>query len=215
MVCLVFALTEFGCSKKDGDNKPPAKTEANTPKPSSQKPDIPDPGTAKPGTTPAKKPEGIEIRSIDGKVVLILQTRDSGYRIVDETGKKAGRIKIEGDKIKLRDAAGNVTKARRTGRSFRVYSGEYVALRAKHRGRNKYKLRTGEDTVMGKIKGAKATLANGEKVTVTRVGETMTVVRAGKPLFTVTRVKPRQAVFLGLTEITLYQRIAAMLASAR
>ena len=45
-----------------------------------------------------------------------------------------------GDKIKLRDAAGKATKARRTGTSFRVYSGENVALVAKHRGKSKYKL---------------------------------------------------------------------------
>jgi len=157
----------------------------------------------------------ISINSADGKTTLILQEDDNGYQLADAAGKNVGRIRIEGDKIKMRDGVGRVSKARRNGDVFIIYARSKVVLKAKKRGKRKFRLRTGEDAEMGMVRGNEITLTNGETIVATTVGGKVSVTRAGKQLFTVTKLTGNEAVFLGLTEITLQQRVAAALASAR
>ncbi len=221
VVCVAFAVSGFACKKGDDDKPKKSKKVKKTKDEDKQaKTPKPDDKSKKPDDNKVEAPAAgsIEIRSADGKTAMFLEPAKKskgGFRIKDAAGKKLGRVKLDDTKVKVRDAKGDTTKAKKKHDGFKVYKGEDVVLRVKKRGENKFKLKGGDDADMGKLKGNRLTLKSGDEIVVETVGDTISVMRAGKALFTVKNLKPEHAVYLGVTELSLHQRIAAVIAASR
>jgi hypothetical protein len=157
----------------------------------------------------------LDIRDADGKPLLTLEPSPEGYKLRDPSGAKVGKVKIDGPKLKIKDASGKVlAKAKQKDAGFKVYRGDDVVLFKMKRKDGGFKLKKDDDTEIGRLKGSTLKVIDGE-ISVAAGAEAITVKRSGNVAATVNRVSPAAASYLGLTEYSLHERVAAMLAHMR
>ena len=136
------------------------------------------------------------------------------YRL-EANGTGAGKIAIESDRVKIKDAAGNTTaKVKAKDYGFKIYEDdETEVMKAKRKGSG-FKIQSAEGTPLGELatKGAGGEL-NGEQVQVQDENGVRIVLRGGNRVGSVsgTSVSEKAASFLALTELPMPQRVAAMI----
>lgn len=91
LVALTVGLSLFGCTD---DPKPEAPPNRDAPK-----------SAATPNTTP----QSLEIQDAGGTVqVRIVARSEGGFRLLDGAGKKIGKLTVESDRVKVKDASGRL-----------------------------------------------------------------------------------------------------------
>lgn len=146
-----------------------------------------------------------------GAWLLLPKGDGDGYKI-KLADRDVGKLKIEADRVKYKDAADALkAKVKRKDDGFKVYNpDDSVALKVKVKG-DGYKLKGGDDQELGRVEGSQITLTSGAEITLEHNEGRWIVRRDGAPEGGVSdAVTAGSAVFLGLTELTLEQRIAAM-----
>ena len=142
---------------------------------------------------------------------------DGGYDLESPDGTDLGKIKVEAGKVKLKDASGATqAKVKSKDYGFKIYADEETTLfKAKRKGAG-FKIKGSEGNEVGElaVDGARGTIGtarieakeapeDGDAVIVTRDGAV--VGKAGPG------IAPRAALFLGMTEMSFEQRVAAMI----
>ncbi len=148
---------------------------------------------------------------IEGAAWATAKPHKDGYKL--KAGDAArGKLKVEADRVKLKDAAGALkAKVKKKDDGFKIYNpDDSTALKVKIKG-DGYKLKLGDDRELGRVKGSQVELTSGGAVTLEHHDGRWIVRRDGAPEATVNEaVEAGSAVFLGLTELTVEQRVAAM-----
>jgi hypothetical protein len=138
-----------------------------------------------------------------------LAPSSKGYAL--SGGSLQGKVKIESDRIKLmREDGTQLAKVKQKDSGFKLYDGsEAEVLKAKHRGAG-FKLSRG-DAELGKL-DATGGSAGGSTIAVKKDGERWVVTRDGTEVGSANgAVSGLAASFLGLTELSLEQRLAMLL----
>jgi hypothetical protein len=140
-----------------------------------------------------------------------LEPKDHGYRFRggDLDGLKAT---FKEDRVKIKDQSGETAaKVKVKDYGFKIYrDDESTSARAKRDGAG-YKISDGDGARWGTLASTGGEV-NGEPVQIETAGDVTTVLRAGREVGSVdVRVSRKAAAFLALTELTLAERVAAML----
>lgn len=203
LVCTLALFAVFGC-----DAGEPAEEQA----PAVASPS--DPGEGSSSKPSAGQSPRVECSIAEnGHEWAVLKPKDNGYHLVRSDGSSAGAIKVEADRIKIKDDSGStVAKVKTKDNGFKVYDGsDAPVLKAKRKGAG-FKLsrpdgqeigRINVDDVGGVVQGAQITAVSTEAhVEVFRDGQKVAETGASVPI--------RAAVALGLPGLTLEQRVAVM-----
>ncbi len=148
---------------------------------------------------------------IGGAAWATAKPHPDGYKLKAGDAER-GKLKVEADRVKLKDAAGALkAKVKQKDDGFKIYNpDDSTALKVKIKG-DGYKLKLGDDRELGRVKGSQVELTSGGAVTLEHHGGRWIVRRDGAPEGSVDEaVAAGSAVFLGLTELTVEQRVAAM-----
>ena len=140
--------------------------------------------------------------------------KGDGYSLESADGAALGKISVGTDRVKLKDSGGTTkAKVKQKDYGFKVYQDDETAvLKVKRKGAG-YKLKRDDGTELGEL-GTKTSggTVSGEAVTVTSEGGRWIVNRGGVQVGAVDEAIPEKAVgFLGVTELSIEQRVAAMI----
>lgn len=164
-------------------------------------------GTPVTATQAAARP-GIALLTAGGEPSLRVEgDRDSGYKLRGEGDKKVGKIKVESDRVKVKDADGDpLGKVKKKAGAFKVYGPDDATLfKAKRKdGKIKIKSDTGEE--LGKLKGNTLTW-KGQTITAKAEDANVVVTGPSGPL-KVTGVTPDRAVWLGVPDLSQELKLA-------
>lgn len=168
--------------------------------------------TAPAAASQAATRAGFEV-AVGGSAWASAKPKDEGYSLKSPDGADLGKISVGADRVKLKDPSGTTkAKVKRKDYGFKVYQDDETAvLKVKRKGAG-YKLKRDDGTELGELatKQAGGTVS-GEAITVTSEGGRRIVERAGAQVGTVGAAIPEKAAgFLGVTELTVEQRVAAM-----
>lgn len=161
----------------------------------------------------ARARAGFEV-VLGGAVWATAKPRDDGYTLRSADGAGLGKISVGADRVKLKDSSGTTkAKVKKKDYGFKVYQDDEIAVLKVKRKSGGYKLKREDGTELGELatKQSGGTLS-GEVVTVTLQEGRWVVEREGVPLGSVDGAIPVKAAgFLGVTELTIEQRVAAMI----
>ena len=100
LLVLVLLFTLSSCTT--GGNTPSAQSPSPASSPSSAAPSSPSSAVPSPGG------DAISICAADDKALFTLQHKGEGYDIIGGAGEKSGSIKVEKDRVKVKDNSGKV-----------------------------------------------------------------------------------------------------------
>lgn len=141
------------------------------------------------------------------------EPNDDGYALAAPDGSKIGKLSVGADRVKLKNASGATTaKVKAKDYGFKIYSDDETAVAKVKRKGAGFKLKGADDSELGELatKGAGGTVG-GSAVTVTNKDGSLVVERDGAQVGAVdARFGEKAASFLGATEFSFEQRVAAM-----
>jgi hypothetical protein len=191
------SLVLAGCS----DDPPPATgTEVATPAaPSGEAPVT--------ATQTAPRP-GIALLAAGGEATLSVEKHpEGGYRLRGEGDKKVGKIKVEPDRVKVKDVDGNpLGKVKKKDGAFKVYGPDDAELFKAKRKDGKIKIKTAADEELGQLKGGTLTW-KGQSITATAEGDNVVVNGPSGPQ-RLSGVSPEHAVWLGVPDLSPELKLA-------
>lgn len=162
--------------------------------------------------TPTPAP-GLVISNADGTPRFSIEKKpDGGYRIRDGAGQKIGKISLESDRVKVKDAAGaQRAKVKRKDNGFKLYGpDDAVVLKGKFDGERGLKLKTADDTKIGKLDGATGKVG-AQRIAATVVADGIEVRRGDTIVAKVSGQMPAEpAALLALESLDLYQQAALL-----
>ena len=169
--------------------------------------------TAPAGDTPvtatqaAEKP-GIALLAAGGEPTLRVEKHpEGGYRLRGEGDKKVGKIKVEPDRVKVKDADGKpLGKVKKKDGAFKVYGPDDATLFKAKRKDGKVKIKSDGDEELGKLKGNTLTW-KGASITAKAEGDTVVVSGPKGPL-KLKGVSPEHAVWLGVPDLSQELKLA-------
>lgn len=155
----------------------------------------------------------LEITDAAGKVSIRIEPKpEGGYRLKDGSGTKIGKISVQADRVKVKDANGNPkAKVKRKDDGFKLYApDDSVVLKGKLKGEEGLKLKTGDDQKIGKLFGSSGKIGD-QKVEVKVVDGGLEVHRGGALVAKVKgSLRAEPAALLALDQLDDYQRAALL-----
>jgi hypothetical protein len=169
---------------------------------------------AAPGPGAAADVAPLVLRGPDGQVFLRITRREPGaYRLEDAAGTKLGKITVEADRVKVKDAADALrAKVKKKDDGFKLYAADdAVVLKGKLAGGDGLKVKRDDDTELGRFQGA-AGFAGGAEVAARPAAGGVEVSVGGQVRLTVEGpVAAEPAALLGLPGLDLYQQAALLI----
>ncbi len=141
-------------------------------------------------------------------------TPDAGAYRLEANGAKSGKVAIESDRVKIKDAGGaTIAKVKAKDYGFKIYEDdENAVMKAKRKGSG-FKIQSADGAALGELatKGSNGEIA-GQPVEVRDDNGARVVHRGGAPVGSVrgATFSDKAASFLALTELPMAQRVAAM-----
>ena len=198
MRVLLIALLAFACKEEVSEVPPPS---------------LP----AEPATPPPAADDGAsaELTILDGNGgVLISAKRKSGekWTLKNATGEKIGKVKVQADRVKVKDAGDTVVaKVKKKDNGFKLLGrDENLIFKAKYKGEGELKLKDDGDTEYGRLTGLSGTI-QGKGVTAEREGDKTVIKKDGKAIAEVRGdLPPEPTLLLGFDGLDAYQKIGLL-----
>ena len=200
LIPLAAALLLAACTKSEA---PPAAPD-------------PPPSAAAPAATPTPTPTAapMVIKDAQGQVILRITPREAGaYRLEDAKGEKIGKITVEPDRVKVKDASDAPrAKVKKKDNGFKLYAAdEQVVFKGKLSGESKLKLKREDETEIGAFEGA-AGHVGGVQVAARPVTGGVEVSVGGQVKYTIEgAIGAEPAALLAAPDLDLYQQAALLI----
>ncbi len=183
-------------------------------------PEAPAAPESAPRTSPAaaapSQPQGagLEILDAQSKLTLkIMPKAEGGYRLLDASGDKIGKVSVQPDRVKVKDAQGSLrAKVKKKDDGFKLYAADdSVVLKGKLSGQQRLKIKGAGGEELAKLDGSTGTVL-GAAVEARVIEGGVSILKANAPIATLRgniRVEP--ALLWALTTLDPYQRAALLI----
>lgn len=160
------------------------------------------------------KATGLEILDAQSKLTLKIEPKaEGGYRMLDASGTKIGKISVQSDRVKVKDSQGTLrAKVKKKDNGFKLYAADdSVVLKGKLSGEQRLKIKRDDGQELAKLDGSTGTIS-GAAVEARVIAGGVSIIRADASIATLRgdiRVEP--ALLWALETLDPYQRAALLI----
>jgi len=172
------------------------------------------PAAAAPSARVQAQGTGLEILDAQSQLTLkIMPKAEGGYRLLDANGTKIGKISVQADRVKVKDAQDSLrAKVKKKDDGFKLYAADdSVVLKGKLSGEQRLKIKGGDGAELAKLDGSTGKVA-GLAVEARVIEGGVSILKANAPIATLRgniRVEP--ALLWALETLDPYQRAALLI----